>query len=176
MIEPDVPDHTAQRTARVFSDLDHGLEWCETQLLVASGRRRINMEDTLTQELESVVSHRELVKQLRAQDTHGTWEGKSDAKLLEPFIVTAEQRRAIAPSKDRKIVLATSIAETSLTLDGVRIVVDSGLARRPRYDRAAGMTRLVTERASQAAVTQRAGRAARARRPARCWRPGRRFS
>lgn len=61
----------------------------------------------------------------------------------------------------RKVVLATSIAETSLTLDGIRVVVDSGLARRPRYDRAAGMTRLVTERASQAAATQRAGRAAR---------------
>ena len=58
-------------------------------------------------------------------------------------------------------MLATSIAETSLTLDGVRIVVDSGLARRPRYDRAAGLTRLVTERASQAAVAQRAGRAGR---------------
>lgn len=74
-----------------------------------------------------------------------------------------EQRAAIAPDPDgrRKIVLATSIAETSLTLDGIRIVVDSGMARRPRYDRAAGMTRLVTERASQAAVTQRAGRAAR---------------
>src|SRR3546814_10449029 len=64
-------------------------------------------------------------------------------------------------TSDRKVVLATAIAETSLTLDGIRIVVDSGLARRPRYDRAAGMTRLVTERASQAAVTQRAGRAAR---------------
>ncbi|TPG21665.1 ATP-dependent helicase HrpB [Sphingomonas koreensis] len=75
----------------------------------------------------------------------------------------AAQRAAIAPDPQgrRKIVLATSIAETSLTLDGIRIVVDSGLARRPRYDRAAGMTRLVTERASQAAVTQRAGRAAR---------------
>jgi ATP-dependent helicase HrpB len=75
----------------------------------------------------------------------------------------AAQRAAIAPAGpcQRKLVLATSIAETSLTLDGVRIVVDSGLARRPRYDRAAGMTRLVTERASQAAVTQRAGRAAR---------------
>jgi ATP-dependent helicase HrpB len=75
----------------------------------------------------------------------------------------AEQRAAIAPARDgrRKVVLATSIAETSLTLDGIRTVVDSGLARRPRYDRAAGMTRLVTERASQAAVTQRAGRAAR---------------
>ncbi|NIJ65453.1 ATP-dependent helicase HrpB [Sphingomonas leidyi] len=78
---------------------------------------------------------------------------------LEP----GAQRAAIAPDPEgrRKIVLATSIAETSLTLDGIRVVVDSGLARRPRYDRAAGMTRLVTERASQAAVTQRAGRAAR---------------
>jgi ATP-dependent helicase HrpB len=75
----------------------------------------------------------------------------------------AAQRAAIAPDRDgrRKVVLATSIAETSLTLDGIRIVVDSGLARRPRYDRAAGMTRLVTERASQASVIQRAGRAAR---------------
>lgn len=74
-----------------------------------------------------------------------------------------DQRAAIAPDPAgrRKIVLATSIAETSLTLDGISVVVDSGLARRPRYDRAAGMTRLVTERASQAAVTQRAGRAAR---------------
>jgi len=78
---------------------------------------------------------------------------------LEP----GAQRAAIAPDPQgrRKIVLATSIAETSLTLDGISVVVDSGLARRPRYDRAAGMTRLVTERASQAAVTQRAGRAAR---------------
>lgn len=73
----------------------------------------------------------------------------------------AAQRAAIAPSGGRKVVLATSIAETSLTIDGVRIVVDSGLARRARYDRSAGLTRLVTERASQASVTQRAGRAAR---------------
>ncbi|WP_242124994.1 ATP-dependent helicase HrpB [Sphingobium sp. Sx8-8] len=75
------------------------------------------------------------------------------------------QRAAIRPSREgrRKVILATSIAETSLTIDGVRIVVDSGLARRPRYDRAAGVTRLVTERASQAAATQRAGRAARQR-------------
>ncbi|MBL0021437.1 MAG: ATP-dependent helicase HrpB [Sphingorhabdus sp.] len=73
----------------------------------------------------------------------------------------AEQRAAIRKGERRKVILATSIAETSLTIDGVRIVVDSGLARRARYDRAAGSTRLVTERASQAAVTQRAGRAAR---------------
>ncbi|MEO8723143.1 MAG: ATP-dependent helicase HrpB, partial [Sphingobium sp.] len=75
----------------------------------------------------------------------------------------AEQRAAIRPDTQghRKIILATSIAETSLTIDGVHIVIDSGLARRPRYDRAAGVTRLVTEKASQAAATQRAGRAAR---------------
>jgi ATP-dependent helicase HrpB len=75
----------------------------------------------------------------------------------------AAQRAAIRAEPDgtRKVVLATSIAETSLTLDGIRVVVDSGLARRPRYDRAAGMTRLVTERVSQAAATQRGGRAGR---------------
>ncbi len=63
---------------------------------------------------------------------------------LHGTLLPAEQRAAIAPDPQgrRKIVLATSIAETSLTLDGIRIVVDSGLARRPRYDRAAGMTRL----------------------------------
>ena len=75
----------------------------------------------------------------------------------------AEQRLAVRPdSRDRrKIILATNIAETSLTIDGVRIVIDSGLARRARFDQAAGVTRLVTERASLSAATQRAGRAAR---------------
>ena len=86
-----------------------------------------------------------------------------DLHRLHGSLDPAAQRAAIAapaPGR-RKLVLATSIAETSLTLDGVRIVVDSGLARRPLYDRAAGLTRLVTERASQAAVAQRAGRAGR---------------
>jgi ATP-dependent helicase HrpB len=86
-----------------------------------------------------------------------------DLHRLHGSLDPAAQRAAIAPAPEgrRKLILATSIAETSLTLDGVRIVVDSGLARRPRYDRAAGLTRLVTERASQAAVAQRAGRAGR---------------
>ena len=61
----------------------------------------------------------------------------------------------------RRIVLATAIAETSLTLDGVSVVVDSGLSRRAEFDVAAGVTHLVTARASQAAAAQRAGRAAR---------------
>jgi ATP-dependent helicase HrpB len=85
-----------------------------------------------------------------------------DLHRLHGSLDPGAQRAAIRPSPGRrKLVLATSIAETSLTLDGVRVVVDSGLARRPRYDRSAGITRLVTERASQAAVTQRAGRAGR---------------
>jgi ATP-dependent helicase HrpB len=75
----------------------------------------------------------------------------------------AQQRKALVrdPDGGRKLILATSIAETSLTIDGVRIVIDAGLSRRPRFDKAAGIARLVTERASQASATQRAGRAAR---------------
>lgn len=80
---------------------------------------------------------------------------------LHGSLDTAEQRAAIRKGDARKVILATSIAETSLTIDGVRIVVDSGLARRARYDRAAGVARLVTERVSQAAASQRSGRAAR---------------
>ncbi len=82
----------------------------------------------------------------------------------------AAQRAAIAPARDgRKVVLASSIAETSLTIDGVRVVIDAGLARRPRFDRTTGLTQLVTERATQAAVTQRAGRAGRTA-PGVAWR------
>ena len=75
----------------------------------------------------------------------------------------AVQDRAIAPAPKghRKVVLATSIAETSLTIEGVRIVVDSGMARVPRYEPDIGVTRLETVRASRAAVDQRRGRAGR---------------
>ncbi|MGJ5619379.1 ATP-dependent helicase HrpB [Sulfitobacter sp. MF3-043] len=72
------------------------------------------------------------------------------------------QRAAIAPAKKgRKIVLASSIAETSLTIEGITIVVDGGLARRARFDASSGMSRLVTERVTRAEATQRAGRAGR---------------
>jgi len=82
---------------------------------------------------------------------------------LHGQIDPAMQRKALVrdPGGGRKLILATSIAETSLTIDGVRIVIDAGLSRRPRFDKAAGIARLVTERASQASATQRAGRAAR---------------
>jgi ATP-dependent helicase HrpB len=82
---------------------------------------------------------------------------------LHGQIEPASQRAAIKrdPEGRRRIVLATAIAETSLTLDGVTVVVDAGLSRRAEFDKAAGVTRLVTHRASQAAAAQRAGRAAR---------------
>lgn len=73
----------------------------------------------------------------------------------------AAQRAALGPSQTRKIVLATSIAETSLTIPDIRVVVDGGRARRARFDPASGMSRLVTERVTRAEATQRAGRAGR---------------
>jgi ATP-dependent helicase HrpB len=83
----------------------------------------------------------------------------------------AAQDRAIAPSPPgrRKVVLATSIAETSLTIDGVRIVVDGGLARVPHYEPDVGVTRLETERVSRAGADQRRGRAGRTE-PGVCYR------
>lgn len=75
----------------------------------------------------------------------------------------SEQRKAIlpAPSGFRKVVLATNIAETSLTIEGIRLVVDSAQERVARFDARTGLTRLVTQRVSQASMTQRAGRAGR---------------
>ncbi|MBS0359749.1 MAG: ATP-dependent helicase HrpB, partial [Proteobacteria bacterium] len=82
-----------------------------------------------------------------------------------------DQDRAIAPAPAgiRKVVLATSIAETSLTIEGVRVVIDSGVARVPRFDPASGLTRLATVRVSRAAADQRRGRAGRTE-PGVCYR------
>ncbi|MGB7269036.1 MAG: ATP-dependent helicase HrpB [Albidovulum sp.] len=82
----------------------------------------------------------------------------------------AAQRAAIAPvAKGRKVVLATSIAETSLTIEDIRIVVDAGRSRRARFDPASGMSRLVTERVTRAEAEQRRGRAGRVA-PGLCYR------
>ena len=72
-----------------------------------------------------------------------------------------EQERAIVPSQKRRIVLATNIAETSLTIEGVRVVIDSGLSRRLQYDPVTGMNRLITASVSKASAEQRKGRAGR---------------
>lgn len=78
-------------------------------------------------------------------------------------LTLAEQRLAIlpAPQGKRKVVLATNIAETSLTIEGIRLVVDCAQERVARYDARTGLTRLITQRISQASMTQRAGRAGR---------------
>ena len=83
----------------------------------------------------------------------------------------ATQDRAISPAKPgrRKIVLATSIAETSITIEGVRVVIDSGVARVPRYEPDVGITRLETVRVSRASADQRRGRAGRTA-PGICYR------
>ena len=81
---------------------------------------------------------------------YGMLDGKAQDAAIRP-----------APAGRRKVVLATSIAETSITIDGVRVVIDSGLSRVPRYEPATGLTRLETVRASRASADQRAGRAGR---------------
>ncbi|MEN3384448.1 MAG: ATP-dependent helicase HrpB [Hyphomicrobiales bacterium] len=95
----------------------------------------------------------------------------TDVVALFGALDAQTQDRAIAPSPPgrRKVVLATSIAETSLTIDGVRIVVDCGLARVPRYEPDVGLTRLETVRVSRAAADQRRGRAGRTE-PGICYR------
>jgi ATP-dependent helicase HrpB len=81
----------------------------------------------------------------------------------------AEQEKALTPAARRKVVLATNIAETSLTIEGIRIVIDTGLARRARFDPARSLDRLVTERISLASARQRAGRCGRTA-PGVCYR------
>ena len=84
-----------------------------------------------------------------------------DIRPLYGAMPFAAQQEAIRPGPRRKLVLATAIAETSLTIEDVRIVIDGGRARRARFDPGSGMTRLITERVSRAEATQRAGRAGR---------------
>jgi ATP-dependent helicase HrpB len=88
----------------------------------------------------------------------GALEGEAQDRAIEP-----------APPGQRKVVLATSIAETSLTIEGVRVVIVSGLARVPRYEPATGLTGLETVKVSRAAADQRRGRAGRTQ-PGVCWR------
>lgn len=109
----------------------------------------------------------------RTQNLLGERVQDSSIEIVPLFgaLDAAVQDRAIspAPKGTRKVVLATSIAETSLTIEGVRIVVDSGLARVPRYEPDIGLTRLETVRVSRAAADQRRGRAGRTE-PGVCYR------
>ncbi|MGL9739588.1 ATP-dependent helicase HrpB [Serratia sp. (in: enterobacteria)] len=101
-----------------------------------------------------------------------TGEVASDTDLCPLYgaLPLAQQQKAIQPAAPgrRKVVLATNIAETSLTIEGIRLVVDSGLERVARYDVRNGLARLATQRISQASMVQRAGRAGRLE-PGLCW-------
>ena len=89
---------------------------------------------------------------------YGALEGKEQDRAIQP-----------APAGKRKIVLATSIAETSLTIDGVRVIIDAGLVRRPKFEANLGISRLETVRVSRASADQRQGRAGRTE-PGICYR------
>jgi ATP-dependent helicase HrpB len=99
-------------------------------------------------------------------------DGLPEATRVLPLhggLKSSAQDAVLRPTRHQKVVLATNIAETSLTLEGVTSVVDSGLVRRPRFDSRLGLDRLETVPHSQASATQRAGRAGRTR-PGRCLR------
>ncbi|MEL7416899.1 MAG: helicase-related protein, partial [Pseudomonadota bacterium] len=118
------------------------------------------VEQVLTQEEGSVLVFLPGAGEIR--EVQGRLGGVSaDIFPLYGALSFADQRRAIAPSSARKVVLATSIAETSLTIEGVRVVIDAGLARRARFDPRSGMSRLVTEPVTRAEADQRRGRAGR---------------
>lgn len=114
---------------------------------------------------------------MRAQrvlaDRLAAWDGGGHVDLAPLYgaLPPAAQDKAVGASAPgrRKVVLATSVAETSITIEGVRVVIDSGLSRVPRYEPAVGMTRLETVRASRAEADQRRGRAGRTQ-PGVCYR------
>ncbi len=123
------------------------------------------IRETLAAESGSVLAflpgQREILR--TAERLEGRIPANCDVVPLYGMLDGKAQDAAIkaAPADRRKIVLATSIAETSITIDGVRVVIDSGLSRQPRYEPATGLTRLETVRASRASADQRAGRAGR---------------
>lgn len=120
---------------------------------------------TLAQEEGSILAFLPGQKEIRrtAERLQGVLPGDTSLHQLYGALDARDQDAAIRPppAGTRKVVLATAIAETSLTIDGVRIVIDSGLKRVPRYEARTGLTRLETVRASRSAITQRAGRAGR---------------
>jgi ATP-dependent helicase HrpB len=150
-----------------------------TRYLGRDPRARIEdqMSDAVTRALRadagSVLAFLPGAAEIRRTETllNERVEPNTDVVALFGALDAQTQDRAIAPSPPgrRKVVLATSIAETSLTIDGVRIVVDCGLARVPRYEPDVGLTRLETVRVSRAAADQRRGRAGRTE-PGICYR------
>jgi ATP-dependent helicase HrpB len=122
--------------------------------------------NALAEEEGSILAFLPGAREIRRVAAHLADADLGPAVIVAPLYGELDSRAqdaavAPAPAGQRKVVLASAIAETSLTIEGIRIVVDSGLARVPRYDPRSGMTRLETLRASQATADQRRGRAGR---------------
>ena len=174
LLGPDTPVVTSE--GRAFPVETHYLGAPRTR----TDGRRARVEDhvadavrrALREETGSVLAFLPGVGEIRR--TAERLDGLASDVRITPLYGTlraAEQDAAIAPAApgERKVVLATSIAETSLTIEGVRVVVDAGLARRPRFDAGSGMSRLETVRVSAAEADQRRGRAGRTQ-PGVCYR------
>lgn len=173
-------------------DAERICKMLDAPLLESQGRmfpvRIIRAEEPDRQHIAEAVAH--VIRMAHKEEDGdilaflpGEWEiGRTQELLGEALGDTAilplygrlspqEQRKAIAPSKEgeRKVVLATPVAETSLTIEGIRIVVDSGYCKKPVYDPARGLSRLETIRISKDMADQRAGRAGRVA-PGTCYR------
>ncbi|MFV0245356.1 MAG: ATP-dependent helicase HrpB [Qingshengfaniella sp.] len=144
----------------------------ETRWLDSPGTRQTRLEQAVADLIRQAVADTEggvlafLPGEAEIRRTARALEGRLPAgcRILPLYgaLPAADQRAAIEPlAQGRKIVLATAIAETSLTIEDVRVVVDAGWARRARFDPGSGMSRLVTERVTRAEADQRRGRAGR---------------
>ncbi len=152
--DPDEPDREAEQSARVeaLHYVDGAAQAIEKVLAETDGG------DILTF-LPSERDIRELGEMLEGRG--GISNGRIDVIPLFGRLTNAEQQRVFAPSSSRKVILATNIAETSLTIPGIRYVVDTGMARLSRYSPQARTRRLPIEAISQSSADQRAGRAGR---------------
>lgn len=141
-------------------------EAIETSMLRAIGRA---LRETSGDVLAFLPGQREIRRV--AEAATGTLSGEVEIHLLYGEAGIAQQQAALLPSTAgrRKIILATNVAETSLTIDGVRVVVDSGLSRQSRFDPSRGMAGLVTVPVSKSSADQRRGRAGR-QAPGTCYR------
>lgn len=146
------------------------------------GRRSSRIEDDVVDTIRRAVAHdagsilvflpgQGEIMRVADRLSDGLASAPVDVVPLFGALDPAAQDRAIAPARTgrRKLVLATAIAETSLTIEGVRVVIDSGLARQPRFEPDVGITRLETVRVSRASADQRRGRAGRTE-PGVCYR------
>ena len=142
----------------------------ETRWLEAPAARDTRLPDLVAGHLPALLDQTEgsilvfLPGEREIRDTQARLAGRiGDMPCLPLYgaLPMAEQRKAVTPGTGRRVVLATSIAETSLTIPDIRVVIDGGLARRARFDPGSGMSRLETERVTRAEADQRRGRAGR---------------